>query len=136
MPKGWQEIEHTADWSIRVWANTLSELYEQAAVGMLALLDGVVPEQAKATEYLYDLSDPDAETLLVDWLTELIWLIESDEVLLTKVEVNMPDAQTLHAEVIAVAGATYGKHIKAATYHQLEITRTQQGYETTIVFDV
>jgi SHS2 domain-containing protein len=29
-----------------------------------------------------------------------------------------------------------GKEIKAVTYHNLVIQKTQQGFETTIVFDV
>lgn len=136
MTDGWEEIEHTADWSIRVWASTLEGVFKQAAAGMLALLDGQIEGEITPITRRFELQDDDRETLLVDWLTELIWLIESEDALITKIDVSMPDDASLNAMVQAIPGAVFGKHIKAATYHQLDIRKTNQGYETTIVFDV
>ena len=74
----WEEVEHTADVALRVRGATLAELFANAARGMLALALGgdPVPAGQDRTEIL--LSAPDPETLLVDWLTELVYRIEDE----------------------------------------------------------
>ena len=41
-PSGYVELDHTADWALRVQGTDLADLLEQAAAGMLALA-GAVP---------------------------------------------------------------------------------------------
>jgi len=132
----WEEIEHTADWSIRVWGSDLRELFEHAARGMLSLLGGSSTPDGQMIHHTIDLEAPDNETLLVDWLSELVWLIEDKELFFTSVEVAAVADLTIHAEVEGKPNAEYGKHIKAITYHNLSIRETEKGYETTIIFDV
>ena len=136
MSQGWEEIDHTADWSLRVWANDARGLYEAAAQGMVALIGGEADPAGEPIDQRYQLNAPDPETLLVDWLTELLVLVEEQETVLSKIVVTTVDDASLEGQVEGRRGAAFSKHIKAVTYHNLAITKTADGLETTIVFDV
>jgi len=135
MDARFEEIEHTADIAIRVLGRDLAELFANAAYGMacqLADADGV----DLTVESSFELEAYDAETLLVTWLGELLYLGERDECVFT--EFDILEATPTRLRVIVRGGAVreYHGHIKAVTFGGLEIRRTDEGYETTIVFDV
>jgi SHS2 domain-containing protein len=132
----WEEIPHTADLSLRVWGKDLRALFENAARGMLDLMGGIPIENLPVSEKFYSLHAPDWETLLVDWLTELLYLAEDGEVLVGAVDVIEVDDLCLRASVSGWPDGRYDKLIKAVTYHDLSIVSTERGYEVVIVFDV
>ena len=134
--KRWQEIEHTADLSLRVWGEDLRALFEHAALGMMSLLGGETSPGGDTLRESIKLRAPDYEMLLVDWLTELLYLIEDRGILISRVAVTCVSGMVIEAEVSGGHATSIDKHIKAATYHNLSIRRTGEGYETTIVFDV
>lgn len=132
----WEERDHTADLSIHVWGADLEDLFVTAARGMFALLVDLetVPTTASA---IVRLDAIDAEALLVDWLNELLYLAERDQ--LTAYVAFDFDALTstsLRASVCGGPVETFRTYVKAATYHNLEIEATRGGYETEIVFDI
>jgi SHS2 domain-containing protein len=132
----WQEVDHTADWALRVWGGDLRALYEHAALGMLELAGGEPDAAGARIVRTVTLSAPDAETLLVDWLTELLILIEDEGLVFDQVDVHRADGHSLEAAVSGRPGGGFAKHIKAVTFHNLQIACTDDGCETTIVFDV
>ncbi len=130
-----EEIEHTADWAIHVRGRDLAELFTRAAQGMYALvtdLAGVRP----LVERKVTLESFDAETLLVDWLSELLWYTESEGLVFSRFEVHEIMPTRLQATVRGEVVSDLEKQIKAVTFHNLAIRRTGEGYEVTIVFDV
>ncbi len=130
----WEEIDHTADWALRVWGEDRRALFENAARGMNSLIGGQAGETM--LHRTFTLAAPDWETLLIDWLTELLFLIEDEGVIFTQITVHRVEDLSIEAEVQGAAGLNMEKHIKAATYHNLSIRPTGQGYETIIIFDV
>jgi len=130
-----QEIEHTADWSIRVRGGDLRELFANAARGMFGLiadLERVTPGVAHQVE----LEAFDAETLLVAWLGELLWLNEESDAVWVRYEIAELTSTYLRATVWGGPAPGQWKHIKAVTFHDLAIVETDAGYKVTIVFDV
>ena len=87
-------------------------------------------------ERTIDLTAYDAETLLVAWLGELLYLSERDGCVFT--DFDMLDVTPSRLRAVARGGAVTGhrQQIKAVTFSDLEIVHTEAGYETTIVFDV
>lgn len=138
MPQpSWEEIDHTADWALRVWGSDLPDLLENAAYGMVSLLgEPAVPGAGETQTWEFSISAPDAETLLIDWLTELIYLLEDEKVQFEEFSVQGDDRLSVRAKVLGASGAAFDKHIKAATYHNLQIRQSEYGLETVIVFDV
>ena len=129
------EVEHTADWSIRVRGATLPQLFVNAASGMYSLvadLSSVHP----IIEHTIEVNGIDAEALLVNWLNELVYHTEMDGDVFC--EFHVQAFKTTHLRVIARAGRgiELKKQIKAVTFHNLQIIPTDNGYEATLVFDV
>ena len=130
-----EEIEHTADIAIRVRGRDLAELFANAAYGMAYQLAD--PDAVERTaEHLIELDAYDVETLLVAWLGELLYLSERDECVFTDFDVLEIAPTRLRAFVRGGPVQEHQQHIKAVTFSDLEIVRTDEGYETTVVFDV
>lgn len=135
MKKGFEEIDHTADIAIRVWGRDLVELFANAAHGMAFMLtqtEDVVP----AVKRTMELEAEDLEILLVDWLSELLFLGERDNLVFTRIDRLQVAANRLTATVWGGPIQERRSHIKAVTFSELDITQTDSGYETVIVFDV
>ena len=131
---GFEEISHTADWSARVWADDLPSLFKESARAMNTLAGTRIGNGARRRTR-FEAEGPDAESLLVAFLSELVYYQEQENLAFDEFELTMED-QRLKAEMEGAQIASSEKAIKAVTYHNLNIQRTNQGLETTIVFDV
>jgi SHS2 domain-containing protein len=83
-----------------------------------------------------ELEEFDTETLLVSWLSELLWLHEESEAMFVRYEIEKLTTTHLEATVWGGPVSRQWNHIKAVTFHDIEIAKTDQGYEVTLVFDV
>lgn len=131
-----QIIEHTADWSLRVRGRDLEQLFRHAAEGMAGLLAGDAQATDSPDKRSVNLTSYDTEGLLVDWLSELAYWAERDGFVFRDFRVSELTSTTLAAMVHGAHVPELQKHIKAVTYHNLEIRRTGDDLEVTIVFDV
>ncbi len=133
--KMYEEIEHTADWALRVRGADLPALFSNAALGMMELA-GVRTENTAGDKRKIELQADDKETLLVDWLHELLVALELDQIAFRDIELEISGGTSLAGTVQAVPLASMDKPIKAVTYNDLDIEESLQGFEATIVFDV
>ncbi len=130
-----EEIDHTADVGIRAYGATASEIFESAAAGMFSLiakLDGVKP----VGEEEIRLSAEDLPSLLVAFLSELLYLHETEHLLFCAFDVEVTGTQ-VHARVRGEA-IDKTRHelklaIKAVTYHRLSVD-LQKGVAE-VIFD-
>lgn len=132
-------FEHTADTGIEVWGKREEELFENAAWGMLELLFD--PEKVREGEKkIFKIEAEDRESLLVEWLREILYRVEGEKFLFKKLKINSLKEKELEAEGWGER-YTPGKHslrmeIKAVTYHGLRIEKTPRGFRTRIIFDI
>ena len=130
-----EELEHTADQALRIRGTDFKELLHHAALGMLQLT-GAIPSSGPSRDRKIEVQAPDREGLLVTWLEELLFSVETRGVTYTNFELHITGDTHLVAKVHETPVAAIARHIKAVTYHDLEIKKTEDGFETTIVFDV
>jgi SHS2 domain-containing protein len=135
-PAGFDVVDHTADWSLRVYGPDLAALFEQAALGMASLLVANVATVDDGVERPFAFDEFDTETLLVEWLSELAYWAETERLIFTQFHFEAIDETSLRATARGGHVTELQKHIKAVTFHNLAITPTATGLETTIVFDV
>jgi SHS2 domain-containing protein len=131
-----EEIEHTADWALRIRGRDLAGLLANAARGMSSLLvedPAALPDEV---EEQLDIQGVDAESLLVNWLNELAYWAEMEGVVFKSFDLKEVTSTSLRAVVRGGPAPELKKHIKAVTYHALEIVETRAGLEATVVFDV
>lgn len=133
---GFEEVEHTADWALRIRGATLKELLINAARGMNSLLVSPhAPIRTEIEEHI-ELEAGDAESLLVDWLSELAYWAEVEGIIFGEFNIYRITPTHLKAVVRGGYAPNLQKHIKAVTYHNLHIIETNEGLEATVVFDV
>ena len=131
-----EEIEHTADWALRVRGRDLNDLLCNAARGMTSLMVADPASIPLTHQEQIDMEAYDAESLLVNWLSELAYWAETESLVFG--EFNLIQVAATHLQAVVRGGrvSALQKHIKAVTYHNLKIITTTQGLEVTIVFDV
>ena len=134
-------IEHTADFGIRVYGKTLPELFVNSAQALFSIILEYKP-QAKIQKTI-ELEEDNLENLYVDWMNELISQFFADKFLPAQYSVNIeskPESSILKADIKGESFNPYereiNKEIKAATYHNLKVEKTDQGYAAEVIFDV
>lgn len=132
--KGFEEIPHTADWAMHVWASDLPSLFEEAARGMNTLA-GVKFFEGKYINKHFETEAPDSESLLVAFLSELIYFQEQENLGFSKFDIRIFDSR-ISVDMEGTPIKSVAKAIKAVTYHNLKISKTARGLEVEIVLDV
>ena len=129
-------LEHTADAMVEVHGEDLDERFENAAYAMfdqITDLSRVVPKG----ELKVVMSGETREQLLVDFLQELLFVHDTEDLVFVEFQVKT-DGKTLEA---LVRGEKFDEQrhtkrsvVKGVTYHRLEFD--DQGKSLTILFDV
>jgi SHS2 domain-containing protein len=132
----YEELDHTADVGIRAHGASLDELFAAAAAGMFSLVADLRKVRAVGEVEVRVKAD-DLEALMVRWLSELLFLHETQRLLLKEFDVRI-DGTSLEARA---RGETIDKkrhelklNIKAVTYHRLRIDRKAGLAE--VIFDI
>ena len=129
-------LEHTGDIKMRVFGKNLAELFANAALGMMAFLYGekALELKPRKTETI-TIEATDVQSLLVDWLSELLYLSDENDRAYVSYEVT----ECAQNKITATVGSTPAEaqdDIKAVTYHELSIDKIDDHWEAVIVFDI
>lgn len=131
--------DHTADLELRAWGRSRRELFINTARGML---DYICPETGGSAPVKKDfqLTAPNIEDLLIAWLNEILFFMETEEIRFQKFDINrLTDRElkaTLKGAKIDWGESPNGSEIKAATYHNLSIRKVPRGWETYVILDL
>ncbi|MFP4561132.1 MAG: archease [Thiohalorhabdus sp.] len=126
---GWSHYEHQADVGIRAFGPTLEETLVQAAVGLTAVVtdpESVVPRDPVPVE----VSAPDPEFLLVEWLDALVYEMATRSMLFGAFEVSLTEgglAATAWGEPVERARHEPAVEVKGATLTDLRVVRQEDG---------
>jgi len=131
----YEEIDHTADWALRVRGPDLPALFANAARGMMELA-GVRTGEDQGQARQIELQAIDQEALLVDWLHELVIALELEQVAFREIKLEITGGIKLVGTLRAVPITAIEKPVKAVTYNELLIQESPDGLEATVVFDV
>ena len=131
---GYKEQSHTADWELHVWAASLPALFVEAAHGMNNL-SGAQPAQSPPVSRRFSAKAADNESLLVLFLSELVFVAEQEHLVFNEFNLKVQDSK-LNVLMTGAPILSISKYIKAVTYHNLKIQKTEAGFQVDIVFDV
>ena len=131
-----EEIEHTADRALIIYGRNLEELFINAARGLKSLMGADEVPDSTAIKKSIALDAIDAESLLVEWLSELAYWAEAEMLVFSKFDLQDITPTHVKAKIYGSRVTQMEKHIKAVTYHNLEIVKTEAGLTATVVFDV
>ncbi|MCK4455587.1 MAG: archease [Thermoplasmata archaeon] len=131
---GYELIEHTADVAVKAYGKDLSELFANAALGMFNVMTDTSTVKSVG-EYTVEVESADLEGLLVDWLSELLYLFDTQEVFLREFDVTIDDNKltaSVRGEKLDRERHPLKSDVKAATYHMLEINE-KEGYAVVLL---
>ncbi|MGB9938502.1 archease [Methanosarcina sp.] len=141
--KQYEYLEHTADIKFRAYGKTLEEVFENSALAMFNVMIDTEKVSGETRKEIF-LKSPDLESLLVDWLSELLYIFEVDETVFRKFRVEKVMEEEGEYSITAQAlgekfypeSHPFETEIKAVTYNQLEISKTDDGWKAQIVVDI
>lgn len=120
----YETFDHTADLGLRVVADSLSELFAEAAVGMASLIVADVDCVELSVQRSLEIESPDLEYLYFDWLSELLYLFESEGLLAANAEVEITGTSlraVVNADTFCETRHRRSHEVKAVTYHGLSV---------------
>lgn len=135
-PVAFEEVEHTADRAVRIYGSDLKTLFVNAVRGMNSILVPDISTVPLQVEKQIDLEAIDAESLLVEWLSEFAYWAETEMLVFNKFDIQEVTRTHIQAASSGGRAMSLEKHIKAVTYHDLEIIEDEHGLSATVVFDV
>ncbi|MBD3274877.1 MAG: hypothetical protein GF372_06170 [Candidatus Marinimicrobia bacterium] len=144
--KEFEEFDHTADIGITIYGVSLEELFKNAGRGMFQVMrsdsgEGLLGSDRDCDQSVsIELESPDVESLLRDWMAELLYHHTTERLYFT--EFSIESISTTRVKGSA-RGFKFRKEdenrlmdIKAVTYHGLQVTETSDGYQAQVIFDI
>jgi len=146
MKKRYEILEHIADGKFRAFGRTLEEALGNAALAMASLMwdwERVRPE----IKEMVKVKASNLEQLIVKFLTECLYLLEVKSFLLggideLKIEKVWKDNRTVYelraelsGDLISPEHEIYGQ-VKAVTYNDMKIEKTDSGLVLQVVVDM
>ncbi len=139
---GYEYLPHPADVRFTAYGSTLEEVFEQAAHAMFHVIidtDVLNPEHSVDIE----LESEGLENLLYDYLSELLYLFEVEEIVFGRFRVDSIEktngSYILHGQAsgenINLERHSFETEVKAVTYHQLKVTKEKGGYSAHVIVD-
>jgi SHS2 domain-containing protein len=132
-------VDHTADAGIVVTADSRSQLFERAAVGMFTIL--TEPEKlGQLIRREVEVEGEDLESLMLNWLSELNFLHITERELFGSFKIRHLAETVLNAEIggelMDPAKHVVYTEIKAVTFHELEIHQVEGQWRAQVIFDL
>ncbi len=131
-------LSHTADTGIAVEADTFAEVLEWAARGMFELMYDL-GDSAAERSVVVEVAASTAEDLLVDVLSELLYVSEANDVIPCRfaIAADPTSARVTIGVTPMRTELLHGPPIKAVTYHDLLVEEGNDGtWRARVVFDV
>ncbi len=138
MGKDFEIVDHTADVGIIAYGADIKQAFANAARALFSLITEL-DEVAEVLHRDIELIAPNEESLLVEWLNELIYLFDPENIIFKRFDITELNNTQLKAR-------SYGekvnslKHklktgVKAATYHMLKVDKGD-GCQVQVLFDI
>ncbi|MBT3456292.1 archease [bacterium] len=145
--KDFEFIEHTADIKVKIYGDTLKQLFQN---GLVALFQTVLPKAKgcfirEGREFCssfpiarkISVTSGTKETLLIDFLSEVLCLMDTYDEAYGEINIQILSDTELVGTLHGIPVASYrGEDVKAATYHELSIDKVGDTWEAIVTFDV
>lgn len=133
--KNFEILEHISDLKIRASGSDKKELFLNAMIGMF---EGAGYEEGEEEiKREIKISSQDLPSLLVDFLSEVLYLSEVNQEVYFKSQFKKFTDKNIKGILLGKKLKRKQLAIKGATYHQLDIHQKKDGsWEVTVLFDI
>jgi SHS2 domain-containing protein len=130
-------VDHTAELELRIEADSEQAVFGEALAALGELLGERTTEEATREEATREIAvaAPDRPALLAEWLSELVYLAETEGLVPERLERLELGGMELEA---TVAGRlAFPPHlVKAVTYHRLDMWEEDETWRARVILDV
>ena len=136
--KKYEYFDVTADIGIKVWAANINEIFENAAMVVTSLMIDSSEIGNTVVKELY-IEGNDAPSLLVNWITELLIVRDSEGILFSSFKVKVSkNKKSLQAKCQGgyFIGNNLEMDIKAITYSLFKLEKLNTKYYLQFVLDI
>lgn len=140
---GFEILPHTADMRMRVWGETLQDLFRNAlrAVALYLRQDSEELSKAKKKTSLkrpIKVEAVDLNSLLIEFLSEVVAQSDIENAVFLDVSFKKFGENFLEGKLSGSKVDGFEKDIKAISYHEVDIHKNPETgrYETLLVFDI
>lgn len=130
----YQYIDHTADLCLVCEEDTIENIYRSNLEGMYAYLGPIGTKSVVCKKF--DLKKGNQDELLVEFLNELIFWIDTKYLYFNQMKFEILTKNHLIIQLQGTEVLRWQRHIKAATYHQFNLSLENGRYISTITFDI
>jgi len=141
MPYRYLEELSSADAAFEATGRTLEELFSDAAIATFEVMADTNTVKRLLTCEI-ELENESVDGLLIDWLSELVFLKDTENILFSEFNVNIRknDVYILKAEAkgekIDREKHSLRSDVKAVTYHMFEVTKKGDEWTARVVLDI
>jgi SHS2 domain-containing protein len=132
-------FEHTADVGLRARAESLDELFAEAARALFSVVVAN-PDAVQLRETIrLAVAGTQPDELLRDWLAELLYVFEARRLVLARFAVTIGAnglTATVQGEPIDAARHQLDVEVKAVTWHGLKVVRDGNGWLAEVIVDI
>ncbi len=130
----------TADVAFVAYGKDLNELFENAALAMFEVMVNTRQIEEKVEEKV-SVDGYDLESLMFNWLNELLYISDSKNMAFNKFIVKIDESNlrleaTCRGEVINPEKHETRTVVKAATYHQMKIWKENDIWKAQVILDI
>jgi SHS2 domain-containing protein len=141
--KGYEFLEHISDVQIRCWGPNLKEAFSQAALGLFDTITEIKNVKKKLSKSI-KITSEDKESLLFDFLSELLYLFDTEELVFSDIEVFTIKEEagdflleaSLKGDVFNPEKHSIGTEVKAITYSYMKIEELEDKIVIEVILDI
>ena len=137
--KRFEILDHTADIGIIVYGEDLKTLFENAAKGFFHLITDL-RRVSRRIERKIIIEGESLDRLMVDWLSDLLYLHDVENLLFKEFKVESVGKDGLKAiakgEPFQEGVHAIKTEVKAVTYHRIEVRREKGRWRAQVIIDL
>ncbi|MBD3291055.1 archease, partial [candidate division KSB1 bacterium] len=124
---------------IRVYGESLEEIFASAATGMFDIIFDELPQEKQLIEEVVVTAD-DLEELFVNWLSELNFLFTTEDKYFTDFTFHELSENkirvTMRGDHFDLTKHDIHTEIKAVTFHSIYVRKAEGQWQAQVIFDI
>jgi len=132
-------LEHTADAKFQAFGKTIGEVFENSSLALKEQISGKIKIKGNRKEKI-NAKGKDFESLLYNFLEEILYMLEAGDFLFSKVKSIKIDKEKfrLNAVVLGDKASDYRfvNSVKAITYNDMFVKKKKDKWVSQVVLDV
>lgn len=132
-------LEHPADLKFQAFGKTIEESFTNAALAIKESICGKIKVKSKIEKKI-SVKGKDFESLLYEFLEEIIYLLDAEDFLINKIKEIKIDKKNFKIKAVLIGNKAseynFNNSVKAVTYSEMLVKNVKKKWILQVVLDV